>query len=71
VWPWCARVCRKRADYLRRIELIQDLEFKVAATQIKISRDGKYVLASGAPAMWLLWLAGLAAFLLAWDLQVL
>ncbi|CAI7855413.1 unnamed protein product [Closterium sp. NIES-53] len=41
------RALRKDEDYLRRIELIQDLEFKVASTRIKASRDGKYLLASG------------------------
>ncbi|GJP45259.1 hypothetical protein CLOM_g4670 [Closterium sp. NIES-68] len=41
------RALRKDEDYLCRIELIQDLEFKVASTRIKASRDGKYLLASG------------------------
>lgn len=41
------RALRKDQDFLRRIELIQDLEFRVAATQLKLSRDGKFLVASG------------------------
>jgi ribosome biogenesis protein ENP2 len=34
-------------DFRTRIELIQDLEFPCASTQVKVSKDGKYLVASG------------------------
>uniref|UniRef100_A0A8B9JP59 Nucleolar protein 10 n=1 Tax=Astyanax mexicanus TaxID=7994 RepID=A0A8B9JP59_ASTMX len=34
-------------DVLRRIELIQDFEMPTAATTIRVSRDGQYILAAG------------------------
>lgn len=34
-------------DYLKRIELIQDMEFPSAATKIKQTSDGQYLIASG------------------------
>jgi len=36
------------ADYLRRIDLVQDLEFNTAATRMKTTPDGQYIIASGA-----------------------
>lgn len=36
-----------RTDYLRRIDLIQDLEFDTAATRMKATPDGQYIVASG------------------------
>jgi hypothetical protein len=37
----------RRADYLRRIDLVQDLEFNTAATRMKTTPDGQYIIASG------------------------
>ena len=37
------------ADYLGRIELVQDMEFRTAATRIKATSDGHYVVATGTP----------------------
>lgn len=36
-----------RTDYLRRIDLVQDLEFNTAATRMKTTSDGQYIIASG------------------------
>jgi hypothetical protein len=38
-----ARKLRKDADYQKRIELIQDLEFSTAASRVKLSPDGRRV----------------------------
>eukprot|EP00897_Mesotaenium_endlicherianum_P005033 jgi/Mesen1/4558/ME000232S03820 len=41
------RALRKNDDYVRRIELVQDMEFNTAATKIKATPDGEYLIASG------------------------
>ena len=42
-----ARKLRKDADYQRRIELIQDLEFSTAASRVKLSPDGNFLCVTG------------------------
>ena len=34
-------------DYTKRIDLVQDFEFPEASNRIKMSPDGKYILATG------------------------
>jgi ribosome biogenesis protein ENP2 len=41
------RSLRKDAEYLRRIELVQDLQFDTASTRLKATPDGQYLIASG------------------------
>lgn len=41
------KALRKDQDYLRRIDLVQDLEFNTAATRMKTTPDGQYIIASG------------------------
>lgn len=41
------RALRTDHDYLRRIDLVQDLEFNTAATRMKTTPDGRYIIASG------------------------
>ena len=41
-------------DIRRRIELIQDFEMPTASTNIEISQDGNYVLASGESLLYIL-----------------
>lgn len=36
-----------RADYMQRVELIQDLRFETATTKIKATPDGEFLIASG------------------------
>jgi len=38
---------RYNEDYRRRIEIIQDFEFTVASTRVRVSRDGEYIAATG------------------------
>ncbi|XP_051138848.1 uncharacterized protein LOC127256742 [Andrographis paniculata] len=45
--PKKLRALRKNPDYLQRLELIQDLRLETATTRIKVTPDGKYVIASG------------------------
>ena len=42
-----ARSLKKDAEWTRRVELIQDLEFPEASLQSKFTPDGKYVIATG------------------------
>lgn len=35
------------ADYMQRVDLIQDLRFETATTRIKVTPDGEYLIASG------------------------
>lgn len=48
---WIARKRRKElkqdADYMNRVELIQDFEFSEASNKIKVSPDGQYAMATG------------------------
>jgi ribosome biogenesis protein ENP2 len=41
------RSLRKDAEYLRRIDLVQDLQFDTASTRLKATPDGQYLIASG------------------------
>ncbi|XP_057548925.1 uncharacterized protein LOC130827271 [Amaranthus tricolor] len=45
--PKKQRALRKDKDYMRRVELIQDLRFETATTKIKATPDGEFVIASG------------------------
>ncbi|BBN17361.1 ribosome biogenesis protein ENP2 [Marchantia polymorpha subsp. ruderalis] len=47
VAPAKMRALRKDDEYMRRIELLQDLQFDTASTRIKATRDGQYLVASG------------------------
>ena len=38
---------RKDEEYKSRIELIQDLEFDVASSHLRLSKDGKFMAATG------------------------
>lgn len=42
-------ICPKfgEADYMQRVELIQDLRFETATSRIKATPDGEYLIASG------------------------
>lgn len=48
---WIARKRRKElkhdADYMNRVELIQDFEFSEASNKIKVSPDGQFAMATG------------------------
>lgn len=48
---WIARKRRKElkhdADYMNRVELIQDFEFSEASNKIKVSSDGQFAMATG------------------------
>lgn len=48
---WIARKRKKElkhdADYMNRVELIQDFEFSEASNKIKVSPDGQYAMATG------------------------
>jgi ribosome biogenesis protein ENP2 len=41
------RKLRKDADYQRRIELVQDLEFSTASSRVKLSPDGNFLIVTG------------------------
>jgi ribosome biogenesis protein ENP2 len=41
------RALKNDQDYTRRIDLIQDFDFPEASNRIKMSPDGKYILATG------------------------
>ena len=41
------RKLRKDADYQRRVELIQDLEFSTASSRVKLSPDGNFLCVTG------------------------
>jgi ribosome biogenesis protein ENP2 len=41
------KALKKNEDYRRRIELIQDFDFPITGNNIKMSRDGQYILATG------------------------
>jgi ribosome biogenesis protein ENP2 len=41
------RALKDDQDYTRRIDLVQDFDFPEASNRIKISPDGKYILATG------------------------
>ncbi|CAO2831618.1 unnamed protein product [Amaranthus hypochondriacus] len=45
--PKKQRALRKDKDYMRRVELIQDLRFETATTKIKATPDGEFLIASG------------------------
>ncbi|KAJ7221766.1 hypothetical protein O6H91_Y467000 [Diphasiastrum complanatum] len=45
--PSKLKALRKDEEYLRRIDLVQDMHFDTAATRIKVTPDGEYVIASG------------------------
>uniref|UniRef100_A0A0D9WLA9 Uncharacterized protein n=1 Tax=Leersia perrieri TaxID=77586 RepID=A0A0D9WLA9_9ORYZ len=51
VAPWVLakkkRALRKDAEYQRRLDLIHDLRFETATTNIKVTPDEQYVIASG------------------------
>ncbi|KAL2613245.1 hypothetical protein R1flu_024937 [Riccia fluitans] len=47
VAPAKMRALRKDDEYMRRIELLQDLQFDTASTRLKATRDGQYLVASG------------------------
>ncbi|KAI9024086.1 WD40-repeat-containing domain protein [Hyaloraphidium curvatum] len=42
-----AKSLRYDQDYRERIELIQDFEFPEASTRVKVTRDGKHIVATG------------------------
>jgi ribosome biogenesis protein ENP2 len=42
-----AKSLKKDAEWTRRVELIQDLEFPEASLQSKFTSDGKYLVATG------------------------
>lgn len=37
----------KEADYMQRVDLVQDLRFETATSRIKDTPDGEYLIASG------------------------
>ena len=41
------RKLRKDAEYQRRVELVQDLEFSTASSRVKLSPDGNYLCVTG------------------------
>lgn len=41
------RKLRKREDYQRRIELVQDLSFTASSSRVKMSPDGQFLIVSG------------------------
>ena len=41
------RKLRKREDYQRRIELVQDLSFTASSSRVKTSPDGQFLIVSG------------------------
>ena len=41
------RKLRKDADYQRRIELVQDLEFSTASSRVRLSGDGNFLAVTG------------------------
>lgn len=41
------RDLKRDADYMNRVELIQDFEFSEASNRIKVTPDGQYVMATG------------------------
>ncbi|KAK8955582.1 hypothetical protein KSP40_PGU002508 [Platanthera guangdongensis] len=41
-------------EYLRRVDLIQELKFETATTKIKVTPDGEHLIASGIVATWVL-----------------
>ena len=43
------RKLRKREDYQRRIELVQDLSFTASSSRVKTSPDGQFLIVSGLP----------------------
>lgn len=45
--PKKLKALRKDSEYMRRIDLIQDLNFNTAATRIKSTPDGEYIIVSG------------------------
>lgn len=45
--PKKLRALRKDADYMQRVEVLQDLKFETATTKIKATPDGEYLIASG------------------------
>lgn len=45
--PKKLRALRKDSEYMRRIDLIQDLNFNTAATRIKSTPDGEFIIVSG------------------------
>ena len=42
-------VIKLTKDFRNRVELIQDFEFPEASNRIKVSKDGKYAVATGTP----------------------
>lgn len=47
-WYWGAiNIIYDLLDVRRRIELIQDFEMPAVSTNIKVSRDGQYIIATG------------------------
>ncbi|KAI8559180.1 hypothetical protein RHMOL_Rhmol04G0153000 [Rhododendron molle] len=45
--PKKLRALRKDKDYMRRVDLVQDLRFETATSRIKATPDGEYLIASG------------------------
>eukprot|EP01018_Ginkgo_biloba_P008604 Gb_40390 [translate_table: standard] len=45
--PKKLKALRKDKEYMRRIDLIQDMKFDVASTRIKSTPDGEYIIVSG------------------------
>lgn len=45
--PKKLKALRKDREYLRRVDLIQDLKFETATTKIKVTPDGEYLISSG------------------------
>ncbi|XP_058084705.1 uncharacterized protein LOC131232471 [Magnolia sinica] len=45
--PKKMKALRKDKDYMQRVDLIQDLRFETAATKIKATPDGEFIIASG------------------------
>ncbi|PKU84456.1 nucleolar protein 10 [Dendrobium catenatum] len=45
--PKKLKALRKDKEYLRRVDLIQDLKFETATTKIKVTPDGEYLISSG------------------------
>ena len=41
------RKLRKKVEYQRRIELVQDLNFNTSSSRCKVTSDGQYLIVSG------------------------